>query len=641
MTKYLITSALTSICLFGSILPDDATFDATELSLDQLLSTDYIPASHIANQINNAASAVSIVTAQDIHDYGYRTLGEILGSMRGVHTFEDYEYTYLGGRGYGVPGDYAGRIIVLIDGYRADDSFYGQAYLGEDGILDVSLIERVEYIPGGNSAGYANGALLGVINIVTKNADAIGGTKVTLGYGSYKSHALHVSYGSHFDNGIDIIASASKFHSEGRDFTYKDNDDIPITQRHQHGTDNRRLFFKLGYDALSFESGWVWCTKNIPSYPLYGVFDEHADTQKDTNGFARLKYDNDLSANLKLSSSLWYGTYRYNIRSPYPIFEDGPTGFEGESHIQWFGGDLKLIGTWFDAHTLSMGMEYRYDYDAMWQGTNFDLTSGDPLDKETVSYKNRRTYSAYLYDEFRVMPTVTLSAGIRYETSNLGYRVFSPQAAFIWNIYKNTTFKLSAGETNRQTTVYEGLQSEPERARMAEIVLDQRFDDESRLLLSGYRYHIFDYSTWLDIPAIDTEGFEAEFEKHWLYGSRLRASYAWQHSVQMGQQLANTPLHMAKFNASLPLHDDKLRMGFELRYIGERPDNDGNNVASHLLGDATFTSKEWLPSTNISFKISNLADTHYGDIIWPLYDNAQQFPQQGRTFWVNLGYTFQ
>lgn len=123
----------------------DYQTDATSFSLEQLVETKFIPASQIANQISNASSAVSIVTAKDIKAYGYRTLAEILSSMKGLFIPQDTSYSFLGGRGF-PSNQYAGRVIVLIDGYRADDSMFGQAYIGNDGILDVALIERVEYI---------------------------------------------------------------------------------------------------------------------------------------------------------------------------------------------------------------------------------------------------------------------------------------------------------------------------------------------------------------------------------------------------------------------------------------------------------------------------------------------------------------
>ncbi len=618
----------------------ESSLDATHLDFETLLDTEYIPATHIANQISNAASAVSIVTAQDIHDYGYRTLKEILGSMRGLHTFEDYEYTYLGGRGYGVPGDYAGRIVILIDGYRADDAFYGQAYLDEDGILDVSVIERVEYIPGGNSNGYTGSALLGVINIITKKAQTVDGHELGVEYGSHKSGRLHVNYGKAFSNGLNMLASLSAYDSKGHDLTYSGEEGSAVTQDHQNGERNRRLFLKMHDDALAFETAWVWHEKEVPPYPVQGVFDTHSSLQKDTTGFARLKYDGDLTSKLKLSSSLWYGTYRYDIYAPFAFDSDNNDSYRGENRVQWIGGDVKLIGNWFEDHTLSFGMEYRYDYDALWRDNYYILASGAFDVGYSYPYNDRRTFSAYLYDAFHITPTLSLNGGVRYETNDLGYRAFSPQAALIWKMQESTTLKLSAGETNRQATLYEEEGNKVERVQTQEIVLDHRFKDEGRLLFSAYRYHLFEYRIWDYHPAFDTEGVGIEFEKNWYYGARLHASYAWQHSEQEHHQRYNTPFHIAKLNTSIPLFTQKLRLNYEGHYFGERLDIDKKHVGSHLLHNVTLTSKNWISNTDLTLQVKNLTDVDYSDVTWELYNGDTSFPQEGRTFWMTLRYTF-
>ena len=122
---------------------DSGTFDVTQLPIEQLVATEYIPASRLARQISDAPSAVSIVTAQDIRDYGYRSIADILKSMRGLYVTTSTTYDYLGGRGFGTPGDYAGRIMLMIDGYATNDNFYNQIFLSEDSLLDVEMIERV------------------------------------------------------------------------------------------------------------------------------------------------------------------------------------------------------------------------------------------------------------------------------------------------------------------------------------------------------------------------------------------------------------------------------------------------------------------------------------------------------------------
>ena len=115
------------------------------------MQREVVWASKIAQQISDSPSAVAIVTAADIRAYGYRTIADVINSMRGLYTTYDRRYQYMGGRGFGAPEDYAGRIMLLIDGYATQDNLFNQAYIDDSGLLDLEVVERVEYVPGTGS----------------------------------------------------------------------------------------------------------------------------------------------------------------------------------------------------------------------------------------------------------------------------------------------------------------------------------------------------------------------------------------------------------------------------------------------------------------------------------------------------------
>ena len=55
-------------------------------------------------------------------------------------------------RGFGLPGDFNTRVLLSINGNRANDVTFDQALFGREFPLDMDLIERIEFIPGPGGA---------------------------------------------------------------------------------------------------------------------------------------------------------------------------------------------------------------------------------------------------------------------------------------------------------------------------------------------------------------------------------------------------------------------------------------------------------------------------------------------------------
>jgi iron complex outermembrane receptor protein len=145
--------------------------DLGGLSLEDLakMQVDSVyGASKFLQQASDAPASVTVVTAEEIQRYGYRTLADVLRSVRGFYVIYDRNYTYVSVRGFSRPGDYNARILFLLDGHRVNDNVYDGAYVGSEFPVDVDLIERIEIIRGPHSSAYGTGAFAAVINAITK-----------------------------------------------------------------------------------------------------------------------------------------------------------------------------------------------------------------------------------------------------------------------------------------------------------------------------------------------------------------------------------------------------------------------------------------------------------------------------------------
>tara|TARA_B100000315_G_scaffold36538_1_gene31215 strand:- start:4096 stop:4698 length:603 start_codon:yes stop_codon:yes gene_type:complete len=140
-------------------------------------------ASKYEQKVSEAPSSVTIITADEIKKFGFRTLAEMLRSIRGFFVSYERNWNHLGTRGFNLPGDFNSRILLLIDGHGVNDSIYGAANIGSASILNIDNIDRVEVIRGSSSSLYGTSAFLGVINVITKSWEDLKGVEVAGEYG--------------------------------------------------------------------------------------------------------------------------------------------------------------------------------------------------------------------------------------------------------------------------------------------------------------------------------------------------------------------------------------------------------------------------------------------------------------------------
>ena len=166
--------------------PDPAGRNLDSLSIEQLMQVKVQSAAMHPQTLKDAPASVTVITAEDIRKYGYRTLAEALASVRGFYVTNDRSYETIGVRGFSLPGDYDSHILVMVNGHNMADNIFGyMLYTENDFPIEMNLIKQIEIIRGPSSALYGSNAIFATINIITKPPAEAGPLTLTVDTGSF------------------------------------------------------------------------------------------------------------------------------------------------------------------------------------------------------------------------------------------------------------------------------------------------------------------------------------------------------------------------------------------------------------------------------------------------------------------------
>src|SRR5581483_8327432 len=100
--RYMRIRFMTSVLLFFTF--SEAAVcqhtDLAEKSLEELMQITVSTASKREQAASEAPASVTVITAEEIRKYGYRTLADILRNVRSFYVTYDRNYSYVGFRGF-------------------------------------------------------------------------------------------------------------------------------------------------------------------------------------------------------------------------------------------------------------------------------------------------------------------------------------------------------------------------------------------------------------------------------------------------------------------------------------------------------------------------------------------------------------
>ncbi len=650
-----------TFCLIGFSVSAmaDAELNENEQQLEELTKTELSTtpknvetqtASRYAQSRSAAPSSLRVVTAEDIRHYGFRTLGEALRSLPGVYLNDDRGYSYLGVRGFNSPGDYNSRVLLLIDGERMNTDVYESIGIGQNDLVDIDLIERVEFSPGPGSALYGNSAFFGVINIITKKGHQIGGAQLSGEYGGLNTYKGRGAYGGRRENGDEFLVSATGFDRGGYGTLHYGAYDTP---ENNYGNVNNQdfesvqsAFGKFSHGAFKLQGGVNNRDKGLPAAPYGAQFNNPANDLVDQNAYAALNYDDTFGKNWTLHGGLSFHRHLYRGHYVYDIPQ--PTVNIDQGVGEWWRGELRGINTSYDHHRLMFGGEIQDNY--LQNQSNVYANGQYPW---SFPYSSVR-YGFFGQDEWALTNKLSLHAGVRYDYNPLGGGSTNPRLSLIWEALENTSVKLMYGTAFRSPNALEryflltGYKAnpnlKPETIQTTELAIEHFFTPANRLTASFYRYDLFnrivqttDNSGLLyfnNQGGAQGMGSEFTFEQRFQNGMRGMLSYSLQHAVDgQGNTLYNSPDHMIKLHMSTPVWRDNWRFNLETLYVSPRAAKTGY-VNDYILNNLTLSGDPF-KNTQLSFTIYNLFNYQYSDPVGgDFLQNA--IMQDGRNFRLKL-----
>jgi len=619
-------------------------------------------ASKFLQNVADTPASVTVVTAEEIQKYGYRTLADVLRSVPGFYVIYDRNYTYVGVRGISRPGDYNARILFLLDGHRVNDDIYDGAYVGAEFPVNVDLMERIEIIKGPNSSVYGTGAFVAVINVITKRGRDLGGVEVSAAAGSWNSYKERASYGKRFDNGLETLLSASFYNSQGHSSLFYPEFNSPATNNgiaeNADGEHAYNTFADIIYRDFDIHFVEVSRTKQIPTASFGTVFNDPRTQTTDAHVYVDAQYRHVFGKweTLARISYDWYGyngTYIYDYANrgvpPYTVNKDVANGDWVD--LQWDASHL-----FFKRHSVTLGSEFRQDLRQ--DQSNYDV---QPFLSYLNDHRSARVWALYVQDEFRLNKKLAFVAGLRSDWYEKFGNTLSPRLGLIFNATPNTNIKANYSRAFRPPNDYESFYFDskgdtgnsslrPERIRSYELDLEQHFGKKFYATIAGYDNRItglveqqLNPTTGKPVFAnsgnIRTKGIESELRAKWPAGLEWAISHSIQSSrdLQTGDVLTNSPKQLAKANLSFPVGRHGLFASLEAQYIGERRTIAGTDLGGYLLVNATLLTKKLHKDFDFSASLYNLFNKQYaesGDI-----EHVQaSIPQDGRSFRLKLVY---
>ena len=628
--------------------------------------------------LRTAPAVATVITAQDLRDYGVRNVEEALRLVPGLHVGGTAIYgAAIGVRGF--TGLRTSNVLFLLDGSAQSDRYQGEG-IATLGTVPIDAIERIEVTRGPGSTVFGADAFNAVINVITRRVYE--GSTVALSGGSLRTRKGQAMTGFSSGNLNGVLAVSGNTTDGPSPYFEVDKQTMSdalfgtnASFAPGHGDTSR----KEGGAILNLTHG---STKGMLRYSTWrdiglaggiaGSIDPFGSVDYDTME-VRVSHDVVLGQDWDLSVVAdWTKTHQsYDdtmLIAPggFYIFEKGAfVDAEIDQEFLRLRADMRYSG--FDGHFLAAGVGYdRNHFEITKMHANYVITDAGALPSDTTisgDYPNDTQNVGYIYlqDEWAIANKWSLTAGVRLDDySDFGTQT-SARAALVWTPAPAWTVKLLYGEGFRPPTQLEtGRQTLPIYVPNADLDPEQlrsydfsiAFEPSPSLWLRAGVFHhqTDDQIRQQDIIFAvtpenvgDQNGDGGELEWRWNLTRDLVFSgwyaYQWNIDETTGKDAGYSPHH--RVFGSMRYRVGKAFFNLQGWYVGDRARvaEDPREEADEY-GQLDFLARyQFTNPVSLEIDVRNLFnDNHYEAT--PGTTFPQDFPRAERNYYATIRIDF-
>ncbi|MDH5762622.1 MAG: TonB-dependent receptor [Nitrospinota bacterium] len=396
--------------VFANTVGKDQKIEILTKNIEELLNMEITSVSKRPQKLHTSASAIYVVTQEDIRRVGAVNIMEALRIVPGVLVSKINQNRYaVSIRGFNrrVGSD---KLLVLMDGRTLySPSAAGVFWMGQDTVMED--IDRIEVIRGPGAALWGSNAVAGVINIITKDSKKTNGLMISGGAGSEERGFATVRFGDRPAPNFNYrVYGKYRIRDEGESTSSADA--IDDKEMEQGGF--RADWEPTSKDMLTFQGdtynvkAGVDFTSRFVSLAAGSAPFRGDQVQQGNNLLARW------TRQLEEESSFQIQAY-YDRLQRYSILPFN-------HNIHQFDLEAQHNFTLGKVHQISWGLNYRNSF------FDFEKTNIVTLPNESTNL-----FGAFIHDEISLIPdTLSLIVGAKLEHNPFSGLEFQPNVRAVW-----------------------------------------------------------------------------------------------------------------------------------------------------------------------------------------------------------------